>query len=200
MIGAPDGGALMCNVTCRATSSSCSGVASRVDSPLTLAQESAYYGGASWPARGLRRAARSTRVRTRFTRFASLRTRTLTRWCTSRRPVLGAGASGRARARLAERYYHSAVYVTELTKVHSRASPRAPPSRTLVYPGCYACLPAPSSAPSSDPSASSPPPATAPRLTSTAASTTAAPASPWVPSDSPSSRYEKPAAYTGSRA
>ena len=50
MIGAPDGGALMCNVTCRATSSSCSGVASRVDSPLTLAQESAYY-GASWPAR-----------------------------------------------------------------------------------------------------------------------------------------------------
>ena len=110
MIGAPDGGALMCNVTCRATSSSCSGVASRVDSPLTLAQESAYY-GASWPARGLRRAARSTRVRTRFTRFASLRTRTLTRWCTSRRPVLGAGASGRARAQLAERYYHS-VYVS----------------------------------------------------------------------------------------
>ena len=38
MIGAPDGGALMCNVTCRATSSSCSGVASRVDSPLTLAE------------------------------------------------------------------------------------------------------------------------------------------------------------------
>ena len=28
MIGAPDGGALMCNVTCRATSSSCSGVGS----------------------------------------------------------------------------------------------------------------------------------------------------------------------------